>query len=111
MDAVGYYSDQTRSDVRIDTAMAAAEYEQRAVNSHHAAMLVAIHGVLEEARFSPEVFVGDHASRFSREHVEFADRAAIACLWCGWRWPKIRSGRTNSRPSRCWGAPRCAGSA
>ncbi len=73
-------SDQTRSDVRIDTALAAAEYEERAVNSHHAAMLVAVHTVLEEARLSPDVFVGDHASRFNREHVEFAERAAIADL-------------------------------
>jgi len=37
MEALGYYSDQARSDVRIDTAIAAAEYEQRAVNFHHAA--------------------------------------------------------------------------
>ncbi len=80
METLGYYSDQARSDVRIDTALAAAEYEQRAVNSHHAATLVAIHEVLTEARFSPEVFVGDRASRFSREDVEFAERAAIADL-------------------------------
>ncbi|MES2171069.1 MAG: DUF222 domain-containing protein, partial [Actinomycetota bacterium] len=66
--------------MRIDTALAAAEYEERAVNSHHAAMLVAVHTVLEEARLSPDVFVGDHASRFNREHVEFAERAAIADL-------------------------------
>jgi len=80
MEATGYYSDQARSDVRIDTAIAAAEYEQRAVNAHHAATLVAIHLVLDEARFSPEVFVGDRASRFSREDVEFSERAAIADL-------------------------------
>lgn len=80
MDAIGYYSDQARPDVRIDNALAAAEFEQRAANSHHAALLVAIHSVLEEARFSPEVFVGDHASRFDREHVEFAERAAISDL-------------------------------
>ncbi len=80
MEALGYYSDQARSDVRIDTALAAAEYEQRAVNSHFAATLVAIHSVLHEARFSPEVFVGDHASRFNREDIEFAERAAIADL-------------------------------
>ena len=80
MEALGYYSDQARSDVRIDTAIAAAEYEQRAVNAHHAATLVAIHSVLDEARFSPEVFVGDRASRFSKEDVEFSERAAIADL-------------------------------
>ncbi|TXN32410.1 HNH endonuclease signature motif containing protein [Lacisediminihabitans profunda] len=86
METLGFYSDQARSDVRVDTAIAAAEYEQHAVNAHHAATLVAIHSVLEEARFSPEVFVGDHASRFSREDVEFAayvefsERAAIADL-------------------------------
>ncbi|MBG6106477.1 HNH endonuclease signature motif containing protein [Frigoribacterium sp. CG_9.8] len=80
MEALGYYSDQTRSDVRIDTAIAAAEYEQRAVNSHHAATLVAIHEVLSEARFSPEVFVGDHASRHSSHDVEFSERSAIADL-------------------------------
>ena len=80
METLGYYSDQARSDVRIDTAIAAAEYEQRAVNSHHAATLVAIHSVLDEARYSPEVFVGDHASRFNREDIEFAERAAIADL-------------------------------
>jgi hypothetical protein len=80
METLGYYSDQARSDVRIDSAIAAAEYEQRAVNSHHAATLVAIHSVLEEARFSPEVFVGNHASRFSAEDVEFSERAAIADL-------------------------------
>lgn len=80
MEALGYYSDQARSDVRIDTAIAAAEYEQRAVNSHHAATLVAIHSVLDEARLSPEVYVGDQASRFSKEDVEFSERAAIADL-------------------------------
>ena len=80
MEALGYYSDQARSDVRIDTAIAAAEYEQRAVNFHHAATLVAIHSVLDEARYSPEVFVGDHASPFNREDIEFAQRAAIADL-------------------------------
>ncbi|WP_394771107.1 DUF222 domain-containing protein [Lacisediminihabitans sp.] len=80
MEELGYYSDQARSDVRVDTAIAAAEYEQRAVNSHHAATLVAIHSVLDEARYCPEVFVGNHASRFSREDVEFAERAAIADL-------------------------------
>ncbi|MEC5169451.1 hypothetical protein RCH11_001924 [Glaciihabitans sp. GrIS 2.15] len=80
MEALGYYSDQARSDVRIDTAIAAAEYEQRAVNFHHAATLVAIHSVLDEARYSPEVFVGDHASHFNREDIEFAERAAIADL-------------------------------
>lgn len=77
---VGYYSDHSRSDVRIDNALAAAEYEQRAVNSHHASSLLAVHTVLEEARFSPEVFVGEHASASNREHVEFAERAAIADL-------------------------------
>ncbi|WP_327056716.1 HNH endonuclease signature motif containing protein [Glaciihabitans sp. GrIS 2.15] len=66
--------------MRIDTAIAAAEYEQRAVNFHHAATLVAIHSVLDEARYSPEVFVGDHASHFNREDIEFAERAAIADL-------------------------------
>lgn len=80
METLGYYSDQARSDVRIDTAIAAAEYEQRAVNSHHAATLAAIHTVLDEARFSPEVFVGEHASRSNPEHVEFSERAAIADL-------------------------------
>ncbi|MES2094559.1 MAG: DUF222 domain-containing protein [Actinomycetota bacterium] len=80
METLGYYSDQARSDVRIDNAIAAAEFEQRAVNSHHAATLVAIHEVLSEARFSPDVFVGDRASRFNREDVEFAERAAIADL-------------------------------
>jgi hypothetical protein len=80
MEAVAYYSDQARSDVRIDSALAAAEYEQHAVNAHHAASVVAVHAVLEEARFSPEVFVGDHASASNREHVEFAERAAIADL-------------------------------
>ena len=80
MEALGYYSDQARSDVRIDTAIAAAEYEQHAVNFHHAATLVAIHSVLDEARYSPEVFVGDHASPFNREDIEFAQRAAIADL-------------------------------
>ena len=80
METLGYYSDQARSDVRIDSAMAAAEYEQRAVNSHHAATLVAIHEVLSEARFSPEAFVGDHASRYSNHDVEFSERAAIADL-------------------------------
>lgn len=80
METLGYYSDQSRSDVRIDSALAAAEYEQRAVNSHHAATVVAVHAVLEEARFSPEVFVGDHASSSNREHIEFAERAAIGDL-------------------------------
>ena len=77
---LGYYSEQTRSDVRVDTAIAAAEYEQQAVSSHHAATLVAIHAVLDEARFSPEVFVGGHASSANREHVQFAERAAVADL-------------------------------
>jgi hypothetical protein len=80
MGALGYYSEQTRSDVRIDTAIAVAEYEQHAVNSHHAATLVAIHEVLSEARFSPEVFVGDHASRHSSHDAEFSERSAIADL-------------------------------
>jgi hypothetical protein len=80
MEILGYYSEQTRSEVRVDTAIAAAEYEQQAVNSHHAATLVAIHTVLDEARFSPEVFVGGHASSSNREHVEFAERAAVADL-------------------------------
>ena len=80
MEALAYYSDQARSDVRIDTAMAAAEFEMRALNAHHAATLVAIHSVLDEARFSPEVFVSDRASRFSKEDVEFSERAAIADL-------------------------------
>ncbi len=74
------FADHSRSDVRIDNALAAAEYEQRAVNSHHASSLLAVHTVLEEARFSPEVFVGPHASASNREHVEFAERAAIADL-------------------------------
>ena len=79
-ETLGYYSEQARSDVHIDIAIAAAEYEQRAVNSHHAATLVAIHSVLDEARYSPEMFVGDHAARFNREDIEFAERAAIADL-------------------------------
>ncbi len=80
METLAYYSDQARSDVRIDSALAAAEYEQRAVNSHHAASIAAVHTVLDEARYSPEVYVGDHASRSNREDVEFSERAAIADL-------------------------------
>lgn len=80
MGTLGYYSDQDSSDVRIDIALAAAEFEQRSVNAHHASTLVAIHTVLDEARLSPEVFLGHDASRFNRDHVEFAERAAIADL-------------------------------
>ena len=80
MEALGYYSDQARSDVRIDSALAVVEYEQRAVNSHHAALIAAVHTVLVEARYSPEIFVSDHASALNREDVEFAERSAIADL-------------------------------
>jgi acyl transferase domain-containing protein len=80
VERLGYYSDQARSEVRIDTALAATEYERRAVNSHHAATLVAIHSVLDEARFSPDLFVGGRASRADRDDVEFSERAAIADL-------------------------------
>lgn len=80
MEALDQLTDHSRSDVRIDSALAAAEYEQRAMNSHHAATVAAVHTVLEEARYSPEVFVGGHASRSNRDHVEFAERAAIADL-------------------------------
>ncbi|WP_374947037.1 DUF222 domain-containing protein [Agreia sp.] len=80
METLGYYSQQSRPEVRIDNALAAAQYEQRAVNSHHAATIVAVHEVLHEARENPEVYIGDHASRSNRDHVQFAERAAVADL-------------------------------
>ncbi len=80
MEALAQLTDHSRSDVRIDSALAAAEYEQRATNSHHAATVAAVHAVLQEARYSPEVFIGGSASRTNRDHVEFAERAATADL-------------------------------
>lgn len=80
MEAADQLTDHSRSDVRLDSALAAAEYEQRAMHAHHAGTVAAVHTVLEEARYSPEVFVGGSASRSNRDDVEFAERAAVADL-------------------------------
>ena len=72
--------DASLADVRLEFGLAEAEYAVRQVNAGHAALLWSVHEVLEEARRSPAVFVGPHASAENSEHVSFAERAAIADL-------------------------------
>ncbi|MGV8881656.1 MAG: DUF222 domain-containing protein [Rhodoglobus sp.] len=67
-------------DTRVEYAIAEASYAMRMINQNSANAVIAIHTVLEEARDTPSVFVGPHASRHNRDHVEFAVRAAVSDL-------------------------------
>ncbi len=72
--------DPTSPEVRIDFGIAEAEFARQSINRATAAQVAAVHAVLREAREAPEVFLGPHADVANREHVEFAERAAIADL-------------------------------
>ncbi|HEX7834891.1 MAG TPA: DUF222 domain-containing protein [Pseudolysinimonas sp.] len=78
MDFPDQLDDPTRGDVRIEFALARAEYEYRAANRATAAQWSAIAEVLDEAGGSPEVFVDPELPMPASERVEFAVRAAAA---------------------------------
>ena len=65
---------------RVEYGMAEAVYAIRMINQNTAGAVVAIHSVLAEARETPSVFVGPHASAHNRDHVGFAVRAAVSDL-------------------------------
>lgn len=71
--------DAANPDVRVQFAMAEAEYSQRAENAAAAAKFAAIEAALREAREFPQTFLG-----FSRltgqDAIEMAERAAVADL-------------------------------
>lgn len=70
--------DPTRADVRIEFALARAEFEHRAANRATAAQWSAVAEVLDEAAHSPEVFVDPLLPMSASERSEFAVRAAVA---------------------------------
>ncbi|MCU1440167.1 MAG: hypothetical protein JWP85_1164 [Rhodoglobus sp.] len=72
--------DPASPDVRVEFGLAEAEFARQSINRATAAQIAAIHGVLREARETPRIYVGPHALSSNREHVEFAERAAIADL-------------------------------
>ena len=67
-------------ETRVEWAMVEADYAIRMINQNTAGAVVAIHTVLAEARETPSVFVGPHASPDDKGHVEFAVRAAVSDL-------------------------------
>jgi len=67
-------------ETRVEWAMIEADYAVRMINQNTAGAVVAIHTVLAEARETPSVFVGPHASPDEKGHVEFAVRAAVSDL-------------------------------
>jgi len=67
-------------ETRVEWAMVEADYAVRMINQNTAGAVVAIHTVLAEARETPSVFVGPHASPDDKGHVEFAVRAAVSDL-------------------------------
>lgn len=67
-------------ETRIEYGIAEAVYAIRMINQNTAGAVIAIHSVLAEARETPSVFVGAHASVHNRDHVEFAVRAAVSDL-------------------------------
>jgi hypothetical protein len=71
--------DQRHADVRIEFAVARAEFAQSSATRAHAEQLAAISATLAEARAFPEVFLGS-AIVAPSEAVEFAERAAVADL-------------------------------
>lgn len=71
--------DQRHADVRVEFAVARAEFAQSSATRAHAEQLAAISATLAEARAFPEVFLG-LATIAPSEEVEFAERAAIADL-------------------------------
>lgn len=71
--------DAANPEVRVQFAMAEAEYSQRAENAAAAAKFAAIDAALREAREHPEVFLG--FSRLTgRDAIEMAERAAVSDL-------------------------------
>lgn len=71
--------DQRHADVRVEFAVARAEFAHSSATRARAEQLAAISATLAEARAFPEVFLG-LATIASSEEVEFAERAAIADL-------------------------------
>jgi len=67
-------------ETRVEWAMVEADYAIRMINQNTASAVVAIHTVLAEARETPSIFVGPHASPDDKVHVEFAVRAAVSDL-------------------------------
>jgi hypothetical protein len=78
MEFLDLIDDPRRADVRIEFAMARAEYEHRAANRATAAEWAAIAEVLDEAGHSPEVFIDPELPMPEYERTEFAVRAAAA---------------------------------
>jgi hypothetical protein len=70
--------DPTRADVRIEFALARAEFEHREANRATAAQWAAIADILGDARRSPEVFVDPQLEMPWSQRIEFAQRAAVA---------------------------------
>jgi hypothetical protein len=66
------------ADVRLEYALAHAEYGQRAASLAVAELLLGIHGTLEEARRHPAPFVGEGFR--GDDVVAFSERSAVADL-------------------------------
>jgi hypothetical protein len=72
--------DTASADARIEFGLAEAEYARESINRATAAQIAAVHRVIREAKETPSIYVGPHAIPSNRQHVEFAERAAIADL-------------------------------
>ena len=72
--------DPSLADVRVEMGMAEAELARAQLNVAHATLVASMHSVVGEARAFPEIYVGPMADTTNRDHIEFAERAAIADL-------------------------------
>ncbi|MEO8262127.1 MAG: DUF222 domain-containing protein [Pseudolysinimonas sp.] len=78
LDLANRFADPTHADVRIEFALARAEYAHRAASRATAQQWAAIAEVLDEARRSPDVYVDPALPMRHKERREFAERAAAA---------------------------------
>jgi hypothetical protein len=72
--------DPRRADMRIEAAIARAEFAQQAINRDTAELWGACAEVLDEARRAPHLFVDPQVPMRDDEREEFAARAAVADL-------------------------------
>jgi hypothetical protein len=80
MDELGQLLDPRRADVRLESALARAEFAEHAANRETAELWLAIAEVLDEARLTPDLYVDPLLPMPASERLEFAVRAAAADL-------------------------------
>jgi hypothetical protein len=68
------------AELRLEDAIARAEFAQLCANKDAAVQYEAILATLHEAREHPELFLGDAVHHVATDRAEFAERAAIADL-------------------------------